>query len=429
MQILLADAAIWNNGLRRADILVENGRITEIGGGVHIQRGATVLRFPNCIIVPGFCDVHVHLREPGFAYKETIETGTEAAARGGFTDIAAMPNVNPVPDTAERLGVSLAAHGRARVRVHAVGAITMNQDGATLSDMEAMAADVVGYSDDGRGVQSEALMRGAMKRARALGLPIMAHCEDNAIRGNGRVHNPRFAQKHGVAAIPSEAEWKQVERDIRLVSETGCRYHVQHVSCAESVALIREAKREGLPVTCETAPHYLTLCDDDVKDDGRFIMNPPIRLNEDRLALVEALRDGVIDIVATDHAPHAAHEKDGGVARCAMGIVGLETAFPVLYTRLVLPGLVPLGRLLSAMTDAPRGLINRSHGLEEGRAASLAVVDIGTQYTIDASRFASKGRSTPFDGWTVRGQTALTMVEGRIIYERDEGGETGALHY
>ncbi|MDR2504569.1 MAG: dihydroorotase [Oscillospiraceae bacterium] len=398
--VLLADAQVFRNGkLKREDILIDNGTIVSVGNVKPPNSIDRVVRLQGCVISPGFCDVHVHLREPGFSYKETIETGTEAAARGGYADVCAMPNVNPVPDSREHLRVSLDAFRRGSVRVHAVGSITVSEAGERLSDMEALAPHVVGFSDDGKGVQSEELMRKAMELARRIDRPVMAHTEDDT-------------------ADFSQSEWRQIERDIRLVRETGCQYHVQHVSCAKSVELIRAAKLEGLRVTCETAPHYLCLSDDGIEDDGRFVMNPPIRSKRDQTALIEALADGVIDIIATDHAPHSAEEKSRGFKGSVKGVVGLETAFPVLYTKLVLRGFISLERLLTMLTDEPRKLIRKPLAIAEGSRADITALELNTQYTIDSSEFLSMGRATPFDGWRVFGRPIMTMLGGSIIYEK-----------
>ncbi|MDR1599987.1 MAG: dihydroorotase [Oscillospiraceae bacterium] len=403
MRVTLTGAAVYRDGqLRREDILIEGNRIAAIVAPGTRLDADSVVDCSGRIVSPGFADAHAHLREPGFPRKETVATATAAAARGGYTVVAAMPNIDPVPDSLEHTLQSLEIYRRdALVHVRAFGAITRGEFGQTLSDMEDIAPYVAAFSDDGKGVQSEELMREAMLRARAVGKPIAAHCEDNTLSG-------------------AQSEWRQVERDLRLVSETGCRYHVQHASCRETVELVRRAKSEGLPVTCETAPHYLCLNDNDVSDDGRFVMNPPIRSLQDQLALIEGLRDGAIDIIATDHAPHTALEKSGGFAQSARGVVGLETAFPALYTRLVLTGLIPLERLLETLTAAPRALLGEPPGMTVGSPADITVLDTSTSYKIDPRAFLSKGRSTPFDGWEVRIQPMLTFVEGRLMW--NDGG-------
>ena len=362
-------------------------------------------------VFPGFCDVHVHLREPGFSYKETIASGTAAAARGGYTALCAMPNLNPVPDSAAHLAQEAALIARdARVRVLPYGAITVGERGEALADLEDMAPGVVAFSDDGRGVQSEDMMEEAMRRAKRLGKLVVAHCEDNSLLRGGYVHDGAWAAAHGHRGICSESEWRPIERDLRLAARTGCAYHVCHISCKESVALIREAKKAGVDVTCETAPHYLLLDETDLREDGRFKMNPPLRAPADREALLEGLLDGTIDVIATDHAPHSAEEKAKGLKDSAFGIVGLEIAFPLLYTKLVMPGLLSLERLAELMAVAPR----RRFGIPFGD--DWTVWDLGRRWRIDPADFASMGRATPFEGEEVYGACLLTALDGKIVY-------------
>lgn len=370
-------------------------------------------------LVPGLVDVHVHLREPGFPHKETIATGTAAAARGGYTTVCAMPNLNPAPDTPEHLRVQTDLIARdAVVRVLPYASITMGQRGCgELVDFGALAPHVIGFSDDGRGVQSEELMEEAMRRAAAVNRPIVAHCEvDDLLRG-GYIHDGAYCRAHGHKGICSESEWRQVERDIALAEKTGCQYHVCHVSTRESVELVRRAKSRGLRVSCETAPHYLLLCDEDLREEGRYKMNPPLRSRADRDALVAGIADGTIDVIATDHAPHTAEEKARGLAGSAMGIVGLECAFPLLYKYLVLPGTIGLERLIALMSENPRRIFGLGGGLEPGSAADFTVLDLGAQYEINPSEFRSKGRATPFAGWPVQGRAVLTAVGGRVVYD------------
>ena len=371
----------------------------------------------STIILPGFCDVHVHLREPGFSYKETIATGTAAAARGGYTAVCAMPNLNPVPDSSEHLMIqeSLIAE-QAVVPVYPYGAITAGERGERLADLSALAPRVVAFSDDGRGVQNDDLMREAMRTAKRLGKPIAAHCEDNRLLHGGYIHDGAYASAHGHLGICSESEWGQIRRDLDLVRETGCAYHVCHVSTGESVALIRQAKREGLDVSCETAPHYLVLDETDLKEDGRFKMNPPLRSPADREALIEGVLDGTIDMIATDHAPHSAEEKAKGLRGSAFGIVGLETAFPVLYTRLVVPGVLSLEKLVDLLAYRPR----MRFGIPL-REDDYAVWDPDAEYTIDPDTFLSKGRATPFAGMTVRGRCLVTVCGGKPVYTAEDG--------
>ncbi|MEG1988131.1 MAG: dihydroorotase [Oscillibacter sp.] len=414
MSLLLSGATVYLNGrFENRDVAVEDGRIVSVP-----RDGVSVIELHNYLVVPGFVDVHVHLREPGFSYKETMASGTAAAAAGGYTAVCAMPNLNPVPDSPAHLQVQLDAIAQsACVHVYPYGAITQGEDGTQLAEMAAIAPRVVGFSDDGRGVQDEAAMRDAMLLAKQLDRPIVAHCEDNRLLPKGwQVHDGPWAKKNGLVGCPGESEWKQVERDLALVRETGCRYHVCHVSTKESVALIRAAKAEGLPVTCETGPHYLLLCDEDLAEDGRFKMNPPIRSAADRDALIGGLLDGTVDCIATDHAPHSAEEKSRGL-HSLNGIVGLEPAFAVLYSQLVEPGTVPLTVLLNALCLRPREIFGLPGGsLEIGEIADLTVLDLHRPHAIDSGRFRSLGRSTPFDGWAVSAAVAMTICGGEIVY-------------
>ncbi len=400
-----------------AELEVRGGVVTALGGGIVPGEGASVYNFKNCIVVPGLADVHVHLREPGFSYKETVASGTRAAARSGYAALCAMPNLSPVPEDAATLAQELEIIRRdAVIDVLPYGAITRGQKGAQLADMSAMSPYVCGFSDDGRGVQSRELMRAAMLEAKRLGKPIAAHCEDNSLLRGGYIHAGEYAKAHGHRGICSESEWGPIARDIELLRETGCAYHVCHISTAESAALIRSAKREGLDITCETAPHYLLLSDSDLQEDGRFKMNPPLRSERDRLALIEALRDGTIDILATDHAPHSAEEKSRGLAGSAFGITGLETAFPLLWTGLVEPGIITRERLVELMSTAPARRFGIESGIELGGPATFAVFETETTYRIDPERFASKGRATPFAGREVRGRCVLNIVRGREVW-------------
>ncbi len=375
----------------------------------------------SCFIIPGFVDVHVHLREPGFFYKETIRSGTMAAARGGYTAVCAMPNVNPAPSTMANLQIQLDIIEKdAAVKVFPYGTITKRQDGRSqLSDMEAMKEKAIAYSDDGKGVQSGDLMEAAMQKAKSLGKIIAAHCEDESLLCGGYIHDGAYAAAHGHRGICSKSEWGQVQRDIGLCKRTGVHYHVCHVSTRETVALIRRAKEEGVNVTCETAPHYLVLCDQDLQEDGRFKMNPPIRSAQDRAVLIEGLRDGTIDLIATDHAPHSQEEKSKGLAESAFGIVGLETAFPVLYTHLVKTNVITLETLVERMAIAPRRIFGIEGGcIEEGQVADIAVLDVRSRSIIDPKDFLSKGRSTPFAGMETWGENKMTFVNGRKVWEK-----------
>ena len=378
----------------------------EIGGNDGLD-----LFFNNCYIFPAFCDVHVHLREPGFFYKETIASGTAAAARGGYSDVFSMPNLNPVPDNKQALDMQLDIIKKdAVINVHPYASITVGQKGEELSSFEEL-SEAVAFSDDGRGVQSAEMMKKAMENAKEMGKIIVAHCEDNSLLFGGCIHDGQFAKKNGFKGICSESEWKPIERDIELVRQTGCKYHVCHISTKESVELIRKAKAEGLDITCETAPHYLILNDMDLKDEGRFKMNPPIRSEEDRLALIEGIKDGTIDMIATDHAPHSKEEKAKGLEGSLMGIVGIETAFPLMYTHLVKKGIITLEKLIELMSINPR----KRFGLPETQ--DFCVFDLEEEYEINPDEFLSKGRATPFEGEKVFGRCRLTVVNNRIAYK------------
>ena len=362
-------------------------------------------------VFPGFCDVHVHFREPGFSYKETMATGSLAAAAGGYTAVCTMPNLNPVPDSVEHLSLQLEAIEKdACIHVYPYGAITVGEQGEALADLEGMAENVIAFSDDGRGVQSDDMMRAAMLRAKALGKMIVAHCEVNDLLRGGYIHDGDYAKDHGHRGICSESEWGQIARDLELVRETGCKYHVCHISAKESVELIRKAKAEGLDVTCETGPHYLVMDDSDLQEDGRFKMNPPLRGKEDREALVKGILDGTIDMIATDHAPHSAEEKARGLERSAFGIVGIETALPVLYTYLVKPGILTMERLKALLVTNPRERFGIP--LDD----SFSIWDLEHCEPCDPDKFVSKGRATPFAGVPLYGRCLLTACNGKIVH-------------
>ena len=367
------------------------------------------------IIVPGLCDVHVHFREPGFSYKETIASGSAAAAHGGYTAVCTMPNLDPVPDSVEHLQVQLDAIERsAAIKVLPYGAITVGEKGERLADMEAISDKVCAFSDDGKGVQNDEMMQEAMTAAKRLGKIIAAHCEDNALLLGGYIHDGEYAKAHGHKGISSASEYKQIERDLRLAEETGCAYHVCHISTKESVELIRQAKARGVDVTSETAPHYLVLCDEDMQEDGRFKMNPPLRSREDKKALIEGIKDGTIDMIATDHAPHSAEEKGRGLEKSLMGVVGLETAFPVLYTELVMKNIITLDRLVELMSFKPK----ERFGIDTNN--DFAVFDISEAYKIDPEDFLSMGRATPFAGREVFGRCLLTVHNGKVVYKAED---------
>ncbi len=381
--------------------------------GAFSEFGASVYNSSQYMIFPGFCDVHVHLRQPGFSYKETIKSGTQASAHGGYTTVFSMPNLKPVPDSAEHLKEQLDIIKKdAVINVLPYGAITVGQNGEELSDMEGMAKDVIAFSDDGRGVQSEEMMKEAMLRAKALGKIIVAHCEDNSLLHGGYIHDGVYASKHSHRGICSESEWKPIKRDLELCRQTGCAYHVCHISCKESVELIRQAKAQGIDVTCETGPHYLILTDEDLKEDGRFKMNPPLRSKEDRQALIEGVLDGTIDMIATDHAPHSQEEKSRGLEKSAFGIVGIETAFQLLYTHLVKKNIISLEKLVELLAVNPR----KRFGLEYDN--SFTVWDLDKKTVINPSDFLSMGKATPFEGEEVFGECELTVCNGKTAYKK-----------
>ena len=367
---------------------------------------------PEYAVFPGFCDVHVHFREPGFSYKETIGSGCAASARGGYTAVCTMPNLNPVPDSAEHLARQQELiEQQATIHVYPYGAITVGQKGEALSALDEMADGVIAFSDDGRGVQSREMMRRAMLEAKRLGKLIVAHCEDNALLHGGYIHDGEYARDYGHKGICSESEWGPFARDLELVRETGCGYHVCHISTKESVELIRRAKAEGLDVTCETAPHYLLMDDSDLQEDGRFKMNPPLRSKEDRLALIEGIQDGTIDMIATDHAPHSAEEKSRGLAGSAFGIVGIETAMPLMYTYLVREGVITMERLMELLVTKPRERFGIPLGVE------FSIWDLEDKCVIDPEDFVSRGHATPFTGWEVRGRCLLTVCDGKVVWK------------
>ena len=408
-------------GFEEATVVVRDGRVEQIGKEASAE-GAEVVDCTGKYILPGLVDVHVHLREPGFEKKETIASGTLAAARGGYTTVFSMPNLNPAPDSREHLDLQYEAIRRtARIRVVPYGTITRGQMGrGELVDFEALSSLVAGFSDDGRGVQARELMAEAMWRVKPTGKKIVAHCEDETLLHGGYIHDGEYCRAHGHRGISSESEWRQVERDLELVEQTGCPYHICHISTKESVELLRQAKAKGLPVSGETGPHYLLLTDEDLQEEGRFKMNPPLRSREDQLALLNGILDGTLEVIATDHAPHTDEEKGRGLEKSAMGIVGIETAFPLLYTYLVRRGVLTLEKLVALMADNPRHLFGLEPALEEGALADLVVMDLDAEYEIDPQEFLSKGRATPFAGWKVRGRTMLTLVGGEVAYRNEE---------
>ena len=422
MRYLLQNAQILSSGgvFRAADVLLSGGRIVSIGDRISCPADAVSIDLHKAVLFPGFVDVHVHLREPGFSYKETILTGTLAAAHGGFAHVAAMPNLDPVPDCAAALAVQRAIIEKdALVHVHPYGAVSVGEKGERLADLEGLAPGVIAFSDDGRGVQSESLMREAMMQCRRLGKILAAHCEDNSLLHGGYIHDGAYARAHGHRGICSESEWGPIARDLRLAEQTGCAYHVCHVSTKESVALIRAAKRRGVDVTCETAPHYLTFTDEDLQEDGRFKMNPPLRAREDRDALIEGLLDGTIDMLVTDHAPHSREEKARGLDKSAMGVVGLETSFAASYTALVQTGILPLEKLVDLMHGAPMRRFGCGTELAEGQPADLTAFDLTKTYTVDPETFLTMGRATPFAGRALTGVCKLTMIGGEPVWKEE----------
>jgi len=365
------------------------------------------------VVFPGFCDVHVHFREPGFSYKETMATGSLASARGGYTAVCTMPNLNPVPDSVEHLAVQKRMiEDAACIHVYPLGAITVGEKGEVLADLEGMAPNAIGFSDDGRGVQNDDMMRSAMEKAKALGKPIVAHCEVNELLRGGYIHDGEYAKMHGHRGICSESEWAQIARDLELVKEIGVKYHVCHISTKESVDIIRKAKAAGVDVTCETGPHYLVMDDSMLREEGRFKMNPPLRAKEDREALVEGILDGTIDMIATDHAPHSAEEKSRGLEKSAFGVVGIETAFPILYTHFVKTGRLGLDHLLKLLVTNPR----ERFGIPMGN--DFSIWDLSEEYTVDPAEFVSMGKATPFEGWKVFGRCLATVCDGKVVYKK-----------
>ena len=372
----------------------------------------SVFNSPDYAVFPGFCDVHVHFREPGFSYKETIATGSLASARGGYTAVCTMPNLNPVPDSVEHLNIQRKLiEDTSCIHVYPYGSITVEEKGETLADLEGMAPYVIGFSDDGRGVQSDEMMRAAMLRSKALGKMIVAHCEDNSLLRGGYIHDGAYAAAHGHRGICSESEWGQIARDLKLVKETGVKYHVCHISTKESVDIIRKAKAEGVDVTCETGPHYLVMDDSMLQEEGRFKMNPPIRSREDRDALVAGILDGTIDMIATDHAPHSAEEKSRGLEKSAFGIVGIETAFPIMYTHFVRTGIMTMDHLMKLLVTNPR----ERFGIPMG--CDYSIWDLNAEYTIDPAEFVSMGKATPLAGWKVNGRCMATVCDGKVVYK------------
>ncbi len=417
MEMLFKNANVYYGGqFSVQDIIISDGKISAVGRKLF-SPSAICFDLKGLTVFPGFVDVHVHLREPGFFYKETIKSGTAASAAGGYTDVCSMPNLNPCPDTYAHLKEQLDIIEKdAVIKVHPFGTITMGQKGEELSDMEAMSDFVIGFSDDGRGVQSEEMMLSAMEKAKSLNKIISAHCEDNSLLLGGYIHDGEYAKMHGHKGICSESEWGPIERDIELVKKVGCKYHVCHISTKESVELIRNAKAKGVDITCETGPHYLTMNDMMLKDEGRFKMNPPIRSEEDRLALIQGIKDGTIDVIATDHAPHSNDEKSKGLEKSLMGVVGIETAFAVCYTKLVKTGIVTLEKLTELLNVNAKKRFEIGGEIKVGSLANLTVFDLNEKYTVKSENFLSLGKATPFENEELYGKCKLTICDGKIVF-------------
>ena len=422
MTLLIKNALTYiDKTFKKSDVLIKDGRIHSLAVSILSESVDRVVDAQDkYFLIPGFVDVHTHLREPGFSYKETIKTGSMAGAKAGYTDLCTMPNLNPAPDNAEHLKAQTDMIDRdAVIHVLPFGTITKERKGVgEIIDFESIADQVAGFSDDGTGVQTEELMKQAMIKCAKLGKIISAHCEVNELLKGGYIHDGAYAKTHNHRGICSESEWAQIERDCRLAEETGCPYHVCHISTKESVDIIRKAKARGVRVTCETGPHYLTMCDEDLQEDGRFKMNPPLRAAQDKQALIEGVLDGTIDVIATDHAPHSAEEKSKGLEKSAMGVVGLETAFSVLNTKLVKTGIITLEKLVEMMSVRPREIFGIDGGeIKEGAVANLALLDVDKEWVVNPDNFVTMGRATPFEGWKLQGENLLTIYRGEIVYE------------
>lgn len=418
-KLLIKSGTVVRNGCSVvADVLVENGVIVRIAEHVEADDNTEIFDASGCIVSYGLADVHVHLREPGFSEKETIATGTAAAAHGGFTTVCSMPNLNPAPDTVENVAIQQDIIDRtALIEVRPFATITTGRSGDEVVDVKSLMSHCVGFTDDGSGVQSEQTMLEAMKQIAAEGGILAAHCEDESLLFGGYIHDGEYAAAHNHKGICSQSEWGPIVRDTELVAQSGCRYHICHMSAAGSVEALREAKRRGLPMTGETGPHYLTMTDMDIEENGRFKMNPPIRSAADRAALIEGIKDGTIEVIATDHAPHTAEQKGKGLAGSAMGVVGLETSFAVIYTKLVREGVISVEKAIELMTENPRRIFNLGGALMEGERADIAIFDITTPFTVDTNNFLSMGKATPFEGWELYGQCVLTLYGGKVVWK------------
>ena len=417
LNLLLKNGTVYVDGaLKKADVLVKDGIVADVREGIETVDTLTV-DVADLYILPGFADVHVHLREPGFSYKETIATGTAAAARGGFTLVCSMPNLNPVPDTPENLKAQQdIIDENAVIKVLPYASITLGEKGETLVDFDALAEKCFAFSDDGKGIQKEEMMLTAMEKAKANGKPIVAHCEDESLLFGGYIHDGEYAKAHGHRGICSESEWGQVQRDVALVEKSGVQYHVCHISTKETVDIVRRAKAKGLPVTCETGPHYLAFCDMDLQEHGKWKMNPPIRSAADRDALIEGIKDGTIEVIATDHAPHSAEEKLKGLEKSNMGVVGLETSFGAVNTYMVNAGHITFEKLVEIMSVNPRKIFGLPAGIKVGDRADFTVVDREKEWVVNPQEFVSMGKFTPFDGLKLTGDVVLTAYDGKVVY-------------
>ena len=427
MKILFKNGIVYVNGnFKKSDVLIQDGIVVDIQREISLD-DVVIVDLNNLHILPGFADVHVHLREPGFFYKETILSGTNAAAKGGFTLVCSMPNLNPVPDSVENLKIQQDIIDRdAVIKVLPHASITKKQRGKELVDFESLSEKCFAFSDDGRGIQSREIMKEAMEMAKKFGKAIVAHCEDESLVCGGYIHDGEYAKLHGHKGISSASEYKQVQRDVELCEEVGGQYHVCHISTKETVDIVRNAKSKGLKVSCETTPHYLTFCDMDLKEEGRFKMNPPIRSSEDRDALIEGIKDGTIEMIATDHAPHTDEEKSKGLKRSNMGVVGLETSFAVINTFMVNTGHISFEKLVELMSINPRKIFGLEYGISVGKKADFTIVDRNKEWIVNPDEFISKGKSTPFEGMKLIGDILFTICDGKIVYNKliniNEGG-------
>lgn len=417
MTFLISGANVYRSHcFEKLDILIKDGIVADISPRIVPKNGIAVYNFRGYSIFPGLVDVHVHLREPGFSYKEDINTGTLAAAHGGVTHICAMPNLNPVPDSVEHLNTELdAIKNKANVEVRPYGAVTVGENGTELSDITGMKDNVCAFSDDGKGIQSDELMKEAMEKIRSTDKVLAAHCEVNSLLRGGYIHDGLYAKAHGHRGICSKSEYEMIARDIELAKKTGVRYHVCHISAKESVELIRKAKKDGVDITCETAPHYLAFDESVLSEDAKFKMNPPLRSKQDRLALIEGINDGTIDMIATDHAPHSPEEKSRGLEKSLMGVVGLETSFSAMYTYMVKTGYLTLEKLIFLMHDKPMQRFGLGTNIEVGKKADFCVFDLENSFKVNPCEFLSKGRATPFDQTVLFGKNVLTMYDGKIV--------------